>query len=84
MSAAPEQPGPSPEASCSPLEERGALLGPGPAPLHNDISSVPALHAPSGVKKSVTNDFVLEKSLGITGLCLKGHHFQLIYKPHFR
>lgn len=55
MSAAPEQPGPFPEASCSPLEERGALLGPGPVPLHNDLSSVLALHAQFGVKKSVTD-----------------------------
>lgn len=83
MSAAPEQPGPSPGASCSPLEEQGALLGPGPALLQNYISSVPALHALSGVKKSVTDVFVLDKSVGITGLCLKGHQFQLIYKAHF-
>lgn len=83
VSAAPEQPGPSPEPSCSPLEERGALLGPGPAPLHNDISSAPAPHAPSGVTKSVTNVFVFGKNLGIIGLCLKGHQFQLIYNPYF-
>lgn len=83
MSAAPEQPGPSPEASCFPLEERGALLGPGPAPLHNDISSVPALHAPPGVRKSVPDMFGLQKSMGIAGVCLKGHSFQLIYKPDF-
>lgn len=71
MSVAPEQPGPSPEASCFPLEERGALLGPGQAPLHNDIFSVPALHAASQVRKSVADVSGLQKTLANAGVCLK-------------
>lgn len=52
-SAAPEQPGLSPAASCSPPAEPGVPLVPEPAPPHTDISSVPAPHAPTAAMRSV-------------------------------